>query len=233
MSMSFFTDELAEVKTLKKDFLGQMNQLIPWSEWVAMIRPCYYKGERGNKPYGLELMLRIYVLQMVYNVADMAVAAEVIDSRAFSEFCGVTSSNQVPNGDTIGRFRNILIQNRLQEKLFADIVSRLKARGLMLMKGTIVDSTLIAAPSSTKNEEKERDPDAHQVKKGNQWYFSYKGHIAVDRDTGLVPSRGATVRVRVDHGRCTISTHAPLAGSDSAHYVASFFASISTHAQED
>lgn len=102
MSMSFFTDELAEVKTLKKDFLGQTNQLIPWSEWVAMIRPCYYKGERGNKPYGLELMLRIYVLQMVYNVADMAVAAEVIDSRAFSEFCGVTSSNQVPNGDTIG-----------------------------------------------------------------------------------------------------------------------------------
>ena len=216
----------------------------------------FYKGERGNKPYDLELMLRIYVLQMVYNVVDMAVAAEVIDSRAFSEFCGVTSSNQVPNGDTIGRFRNILIQNRLQEKLFADIVSRLKARGLMLMKGTIVDSTLIAAPSSTKNEKKERDPDAHQVKKGNQWYFSYKGHIAVDRDTGLVPSRGATVRVRVDHGRCTISTHAPLAGSDpfvrggrisrpdisthaplagsdSAHYVASFFASISTHAQED
>ncbi len=123
---------------------------------------------------------------MVYNVADMAVAAEVIDNRAFSEFYGVTSSNQVPNGDTIGRFRNILIRNRLQEKLFADIVSRLKAGGLMLMKGTIVDSTLIAAPSSTKNEKKERDPDAHQVKKGNQWYFGCKGHIAVDRDTGLV-----------------------------------------------
>ena len=87
-----------------------------------------------------------------HQAGDMAsrYAAEVIDSRAFSEFCGVTSSNQVPNGDTIGRFRNILIQNRLQEKLFADIVSRLKARGLMLMKGTIVDSTLIAVPSSTK-----------------------------------------------------------------------------------
>ena len=186
MSMSFFTDELAEVKTHKKEFLEQMNQLIPWSEWVAMIKPCYYKGERGNKPYDLELMLRIYVLQMVYNVADMAVAAEVIDSRAFSEFCGVTSSNQVPNGDTIGRFRNILVQNHLQEKLFADVVSKLKAKGLMLMKGTIVDSTLIAAPSSTKNEKKERDPDAHQVKKGNQWYFGYKGHIGVDKDTGLV-----------------------------------------------
>ena len=186
MSMSFFTDELAEVKTHKKEFLGQMNQLIPWSEWVAMIKPCYYKGERGNKPFDLELMLRIYVLQMVYNLADMAVAAEVIDSRAFSEFCDVTSSNQVPNGDTIGRFRNILIRSQMQEKLFADVVSRLKAKGLMLMKGTIVDSTLIAAPSSTKNQKKERDPDAHQTKKGNQWYFGYKGHIGVDSDTGLI-----------------------------------------------
>ena len=151
-SMSFFTDALAEVKTHKKEFLEQMDQLIPWSEWVEVIKPCYYKGERGNKPYDLERMLRIYVLQMVYNVADMAVAAEGIDSRAFSEFCQVTSSNQVPNGDTIGRFRNILVKNHMQEKLFADVVSRLKARGLMLMKGTIVDSTLIAAPTSTKNE---------------------------------------------------------------------------------
>lgn len=184
--MSFFTDELAEVKTHKKEFLEQMDQLIPWSEWVELIKPCYYKGEHGNKPYDLELMLRIYVLQMVYNVADMAVAAEVIDSRAFSEFCQVTSSNQVPNGDAIGRFRNILIKNQMQEKLFGDVVKRLKERGLMLMKGTIVDSTLIAAPSSTKNEKKERDPDAHQTKKGNQWYFGYKGHIGVDRDTGLV-----------------------------------------------
>ena len=163
-----------------------MDQLIPWGEWVAMIKPCYYKGECGNKPYDLELMLRIYVLQMLYNVADMAVAAEVIDSRAFSDFCGVTSINQVPNGDTIGRFRNILIDNGIQEKLFADVVKQLKARGLLLMKGTIVDSTLISVPSSTKNEKKERDSDAHQTKKGNQWYFGYKGHIGVDRDTGLV-----------------------------------------------
>lgn len=191
-SMSFFTDELAEVKTHKKEFLGKMDQLIPWGEWVAMIKPSYYKGERGNKPYDLELMLRIYVLQMVYNVADMAVAAEVIDSRAFSEFCGVTSSNQVPNGDTIGRFRNLLIKHGMQEKLFADVVNQLKAKGLMLMKGTIVDSTLIAAPSSTKNEKKERDPEAHQVKKGNQWYFGFKGHIGVDRDTGLVNKIEAT-----------------------------------------
>lgn len=102
------------------------------------------------------------------------------------------SSNQVPNGDTLGRFRNILIRNGLQEKLFAQVVSLLTERGLILKKGTIVDSTIIAAPSSTKNKEKQRDPDAHQVKKGNTWYFGYKAHIGVDRDSGLVHTVEAT-----------------------------------------
>lgn len=186
MSMSFFTDKLVEVKTHKKEFIEPINRLIPWSEWVELIKLCYCIGERGNKPYNPELMLRSRVLQMVYNVADMAVASEVTNSCAFWEFCQVTSSYQVPNSDTIGRFRNILIKNNMQEKLFADVVNRLKARGLMLMKGAIVDSTLIAAPSSTKNNKKKaRDPKAHQTKKGNQWYVGYKGHIGVDRDTSL------------------------------------------------
>ena len=184
--MSFLTDELAEVRTHKKEFLEQMDRLVPWGEWVKKIQPHYYKGERGNKPYDLELMLRIYVLQHLYNLADMAVMNEIIDSRAFSAFCQVDSSNQIPDGDTIGRFRNILMQHHLQEELFADVRKRLQEKGLLLMKGTIVDSTLVAAPSSTKNQKKERDPDAHQVKKGNQWYFGYKGHIGVDRDTGLI-----------------------------------------------
>lgn len=186
MSMSFFTDKLVEVKTHKKEFIEPINRLIPWSEWVELIKLCYCIGERGNKPYNPELMLRSRVLQMVYNVADMAVASEVTNSCAFWEFCQVTSSYQVPNSDTIGRFRNILIKNNMQEKLFADVVNRLKARGLMLMKGAIVDSTLIAAPSSTKNNKKKaRDPKAHQTKKGNQWYVGYKGHIGVGRDTSL------------------------------------------------
>ena len=186
LTMSFWTDELAEVRTHKKEFLEQMDRLVPWGEWVKKIQPHYYKGERGNKPYDLELMLRIYVLQNLYNLADMAAMNEIIDSRAFSAFCQVDSSNQIPDGDTIGRFRNILIRHRLQEELFEDVRKRLQEKGLLLMKGTIVDSTLVAAPSSTKNQKKERDPDAHQVKKGNQWYFGYKGHIGVDRDTGLV-----------------------------------------------
>lgn len=184
--MSELTDELAQVRTKKKSFLDQIERIVPWQSWVAMIKPCYYKGERGNKPYELELMLRIYMLQNLYDLADEATVAEVIDSRAFSEFCGIASSNQVPDGDTLGRFRNILIENGLQEKLFAQVIEVLQQRGLLLKKGTIVDSTLISSPSSTKNQEHKRDPEAHQVKKGNAWHFGYKAHIGVDQDSGLV-----------------------------------------------
>ena len=188
ISLSVLNDELAQVRTKKKEFLSQIDRIIPWGEWLAMIQPHYYKGERGNKPYELELMLRLYILQNLYDLSDEAVSVETIDSRAFSDFCGVESSNQVPSGDTIGRFRNILVQNGLQEKLFAQVVQTLKDRGLILKKGTIVDSTIISAPSSTKNRERQRDPDAHSVKKGNNWYFGYKAHIGADKDTGLVHS---------------------------------------------
>ena len=186
LSLSALNDELAQVRTRKKEFLSQIERIVPWGEWIALIRPYYYKGERGNKPYDLERMLRIYLLQNLYNLADEATVAEVIDSRAFSDFCGVESSNQVPDGDTLGRFRNLLMQSGLQEKLFSQVVILLMERGLILKKGTIVDSTINAAPSSTKNKDKQRDPDAHQVKKGSAWHFGYKAHIGVDKDSGLV-----------------------------------------------
>ena len=134
ISLSAFTDELAQVRTKKKEFLEQINCIIPWGEWIALIQPCYYKGERGNKPYDLELMLRIYMLQNLYDLSDESTVAEVIDSRAFSEFCGVDSSNQVPNGDTLGRFRNLLIQNGLQDQLFTQVVVMLMERGLILRR---------------------------------------------------------------------------------------------------
>lgn len=111
---------------------------------------------------------------------------EIIDSRAFSQFCGVDSGNQVPDGNTIGRFRRLLEQHRMGERFLKQIVQKLRRCNLLLKKGTIVDSTLIAAPSSTKNGKGERDPEAHQVKKGNQWYFGYKEHIGVDAQSGLV-----------------------------------------------
>ena len=192
ITLSAFNDELAKVRTKKKEFLEQMDRIIPWGEWKALIQPYYYKGERGNKPYDLELMLRLFILQNLYNLSDEGTVTEAIDSRAFSEFCGVDSSNQVPNGDTLGRFRNLLMKYGLQQQLFTQVVSMLTERGLILKKGTIVDSTIIAAPSSTKNEEKQRDPDAHQVKKGNTWHFGYKAHIGVDRDSGIVHTVKAT-----------------------------------------
>ena len=186
LTMSLISDELGQASTKKKEFLGIMEKLIPWSQWVGIVQPHYYKGERGNKPYDLGLMLRIYVLQHLYNLADDAARNEIIDSRAFSQFCGVDSSNQVPDGDTIGRFRHVLERNQLGEAFFTNVVESLQKCNLMLKKGTIVDSTLIAASSSTKNKEKQRDPEAHSVKKGNQWYFGYKEHIGVDGDCGYL-----------------------------------------------
>lgn len=128
-----------------------MERIIPWEEWLAIIQPCYYKGERNNKPYPLELMLRLFVLENLYDLADEATVAEAIDSYAFSEFCAVDSSNQVRDVDTLGQFRNLLIRNGLQEKLFAQMVELLQVRGLILEKGTIMDSTIISVPSSTMN----------------------------------------------------------------------------------
>ena len=167
MTISAFSDELAQVRTKKKEFLTQIERIVPWKEWLSQIQPCYYKGERGNKLYPLETMLRLYLLQNLYDLSDEATVAEVIDSRAFLDFCGIDSSNQVPDGDTLGRFRNLLIKNRMQEKLFSQVVAALMERELILKKGTIVDFTIISAASSTKNKEKKRNPDAHQVKKGN------------------------------------------------------------------
>ena len=120
--LSFFSDELKEVKTHKKEFLEQIERIMPWGELEELVRPCYYEGKRGNKPYDLERMLRIYLVQNLYNLSDMATVTEVIDSRAFSDFCGVESSNQVPDEDTLGRFRNILLKNGIQQELFAQVV---------------------------------------------------------------------------------------------------------------
>lgn len=186
LSLSALSDELSQVRTKKREFLAEIDRIVPWEKWISIIKPYYYKGERGNEPYDLERMLRIYLVQNLYNLSDMAAVAEVIDSRAFSDFCGVESSNQVPDGDTLGRFRNILLRNGIQQELFAQVVELLMQRGLILKRGTIVDSTFIEAPSSTKNEKKECDPQAHSAKKGNTWHFGYKAHIGVDKESGLV-----------------------------------------------
>ena len=124
MSFSDLTDELAQVRTHKKEFLAQIEQLIPWGEWEAIVKPYYYQGERGNKPYDLNLMLHLHILQNLYDLSDMGTAAEVIDSRAFSDFCSVSSSNQVPDGDTIGRFCVLTASGRTEteSRPLSDIV---------------------------------------------------------------------------------------------------------------
>lgn len=179
-----------------------------------MIKPCYYKGERGNRPYELELMLRLYLLQNLYNLSDEATVAEAVDSRVFSDFCSVDSSNQVPDGDTLGRFRNILLHNGLQEQLFAQVVKLLQQKGLLLKKGTIVDSTIIAAPPSTKNQDKQWDPEVHQVKKGSEWHFGYKAHVGVDKDSGIVH----TLKVTAANVSDVAMTSELLHGSEEAVY---------------
>ena len=186
ITLAEMNDEFGAARTNKKEFLEKIDQIIPWEEIIALVQPFYYKGERGNKPYPLELMLRIFILQNLYDLADMKVMNEVLDSRAFTSFCCINSPDEVPDGDTIGRFRNLLTEHDLQKKIFDEIVKLLTDRGLILKKGTIVDSTFIEAPSSTKNQKKERDPEAHSSKKGNTWHFGYKAHIGVDRESGLV-----------------------------------------------
>lgn len=186
MRLAEINDEFGAARTNKKEFLEKMDSIIPWETFEKLVQPHYYKGERGNKPYPLELMLRIFILQNLYDLADMKVMNEVIDSRAFTAFCCINSPDEVPDGDTIGRFRNLLTKHDLQKQIFDEIVKILTERDLILKKGTIVDSTFIEAPSSTKNKKKERDPEAHSSKKGNTWHFGYKAHIGVDRESGLV-----------------------------------------------
>lgn len=136
-------------------------------------------------PHDVVLMLRIYLIQNLYDLADEAAVNEIIDIREFSDFCGVESSNQVSDGDTLAHFRNLLNKNNLQEKLFKQVVELLTKRGLILKKGTIVDSTIISVPSSTRNVSRQRDPETHQTKKGSMYYFGFKAHIGVDESCGL------------------------------------------------
>lgn len=191
ITLSALTDELAQTKTRKKEFPEQMDRIIPWGEWISIIKPFYYKGEIGNKPYPLETMLRIHMLQNLYDLSDMGAKYEVIDSRAFSDFCGVDSSNQVPDGDTIGNFRQLLIRNDLQEKLFKQVLSLLQSRNLILKKGTIVDSTIIAAPSSTKNKEKKARPRSQTNQEGKQLVLRLQGACRCGSGFGLGSSFGS------------------------------------------
>jgi len=186
---SFSQAEFADKQkiTRREKFLTRLEALIPWPQLVAVIEPFYPKGERGRPPVGLERMLRVYFLQQGYGLADEALEDALYDSQALRGFARIDlADDAVPDATTLLNFRHLLERHDLCKGLFAAINADLTARGLLLREGTLVDATLIAAPPSTKNQAKQRDPEMHQTKKGNQWYFGMKAHIGADRDSKLV-----------------------------------------------
>lgn len=188
--LSFSQAEFATKKkiTRREKFLARMEEVIPWARLLAVIEPFYPKGERGRPPVGLERMLRVYFLQQWYGLADEALEDALYDSQALRGFARIdlAAGGGVPDATTLLNFRHLLETHDLCHGLFAAINADLGAQGLLLREGTLVDATLIAAPPSTKNKDKQRDPEMHQTRKGNQWYFGMKAHIGADRDSKLV-----------------------------------------------
>ncbi len=180
--------------TRREIFLEEMDRIIPWKELCAVIEPFYPKPKgAGRRPIGLERMLRIHFLQHWFNLSDPAMEEALYDSRAMRRFAGIDLGEEpAPDETTILKFRHLLEAHNLGEKLFQLIGEYLEENGLKVSRGTIVDATIISAPSSTKNREKKRDPEMHSTKKGNQWYFGMKAHIGVDSQTKLIHSVAAT-----------------------------------------
>jgi len=180
--------------TRREQFLEEMDRIIPWAELSAVIEPFYPKGEGpGRPPVGVERMLRIHFLQHWFSLSDPAVEEALYDSRAMRRFVGIDLGREpAPDETTILKFRHLLERHNLGDRLFALIAEYLQENGLKVSTGTIVDATIISAPSSTKNKDRKRDPEMHQTKKGNQWYFGMKAHIGVDSRSKLIHSVAAT-----------------------------------------
>lgn len=180
-------------KTNREKFLDIMEEIIPWDEWVEFVAPYYPSGKRGRPTKGIEKMLRMYLLQIWFNLSDEGVEDAIYDSYAFRKFMGINfNEEQVPDATTLLKFRHLIEKNHLGEQMFRAINHVLEQNGAMMKGGTIVDATILNAPSSTKNQEKSRDPEMHQTKKGNEWRFGMKCHIGVDAGTGYVHAVTAT-----------------------------------------
>ena len=179
--------------TRKAEFLARMEALLPWAQMCALIEPHYPKAGNGRPPVGLERMLRMYLVANWFNLADEACEDALYDIPAFRDFCRIDLGRErAPDATTLLNFRHLLEQHQLGAALFAKVGELLQANGMKLSGGTIVDATLIAAPPSTKNRDKSRDPEMHQTKKGNEWHFGMKLHIGVDSQSGLVHSASVT-----------------------------------------
>lgn len=179
-------------KTRREKFLERMDGLIPWEQLEERIRPFYPKAGRGRRPYELSTMLRIHCVQLFYNLSDPGMEDMLYEVESVRRFVGLRLSGPLPDETTILNFRHLLDKHELGTGLLEEINRHLESQGLRLQEGTIVDASIIAAPSSTKNRSKERDPEMHQTKKGNEWHFGMKLHIGVDSETGVVHSVSTT-----------------------------------------
>ena len=176
-------------KTRREQFLDEMEAVMPWVELQALVEPYYSKGETGRKPVGLGIMLRVYFLQQWFALSDPGVEDALYESSVLRRFTGVDLGRApAPDETTILNFRHLLEEHDLCGQMLDAVNHYLESRGIRITTGTIVDATIVHAPSSTKNEKKERDPEMHQTKKGNQWYFGMKAHIGVDSKEGIVHS---------------------------------------------
>jgi IS5 family transposase len=177
----------------REQLLDTMDATIPWSRWVGLIEPVYYTGRRGRKPKALETMLRMYVLQAWFSLSDEGVEDAIVDSYAMRRFLGLDFTvEQVPDATTLLHFRHLLEKHELGRKLLESQAEMFEEQGWIMRGGSIIDATIVAAPSSTKNAAGPRDPEMRQAKKGNQWHFGMKAHIGVDAGTGYVHSVSAT-----------------------------------------
>ena len=186
--------EIYRKKTRKEKFLEEMESIIPWAELTEVIKPFYPAPKKaGRRPVGIERMLRIHFLQHWFELSDPAAEEALYDSRAMRQFVGIDLGKEaVPDETTILKFRHLMEAHNLGDQLFHLVNEYLIENGLKVNRGTIVDATIINAPTSTKNKDKARDPEMHQTRKGNQWYFGMKAHIGVDSKTKLIHSLGAT-----------------------------------------
>ena len=191
-----FTDAEYEMRgrsTRRETFLTMMDEVIPWEEWTGLIEPHYYRGERGRKPRAIETMLRMYLLQVWFSLSDEGVEEAIYDSHAMRRFMRLDFSvEQAPDATTLLHFRHLLEKHQLGKALFEAQNRLFEENGWLMRGGSVVDATIIAAPSSTKNREGARDPEMHQTRKGQQWYFGMKAHIGTDAGTGYVHTVTAT-----------------------------------------
>ncbi len=184
----------ARKKTTKREeFLNEMDEIIPWDHWVDIIRPFYPSGKRGRPPKEIETMLRMYLMQNWFNLSDAGIEDAIYDSYSMRKFMHIDFlEEQVPDSTTLLHFRHLIEDKKIGEKIFEDVNNRLEQAGLIMHGGSIIDATIVSAPSSTKNKDQKRDPEMHQTKKGNQWYHGMKIHAGVDAGTGYVHTITAT-----------------------------------------